>query len=277
MSSIRVEFPGGGGEALVARLELPDGEAPSAFALFAHCFTCSKNLNAVVHISRALAGQGIGVVRFDFTGLGESEGDFADTNLSSNVADLIAATEFMAERHEAPALLVGHSLGGAAVLCAAADIASVRAVATIGAPADPAHVEHLLAGSRTEIERTGEAEVDIGGRNFRIKKQFLDDLATGCSDEALGRLKVALMICHSPVDRIVGIENAEKIYRATRHPRSFLSLDKADHLLSDAADSRYVGEVLAAWAGRYLAAGGVSHALEVVSNHERGGGTLPSR
>ncbi len=253
MSAPRIEFSGGTGETLAARLELPLDQEPRAFAIFAHCFTCSKNLNAVVHISRALAAQGIGVLRFDFTGLGESSGEFADTNFSSNVADLVAAADYLEAEHSAPELLVGHSLGGAAVLAAAARLDGVRAVATIGAPSEPAHVERLFRAGRTEIETTGEAEVDIGGRSFRIKKQFLDDISEACSEEAIGRLSASLLICHSPVDEIVDISNAERIYRAARHPKSFLSLDRANHLLTDSSDSQYVGLVLAAWADRYLA------------------------
>jgi len=251
VTSQPVEFEGSRGAPLAARLELP-AERPRAFGVFAHCFTCSKNLNAVVHISRALAERGIAVLRFDFTGLGESGGEFADTNFSSNVDDLIAAADYLEATHGAPALLVGHSLGGAAVLCAAGRLASVRAVATIGAPADPSHVKHLLRSSLDELERTGEAEVELAGRRFRIRRQLLDDLEKGCSQAALSALRCGFMIGHSPVDRMVGIENAEAIYRALRHPKSFLSLDRADHLLSDEMDSRYVGEVLAAWAGRYV-------------------------
>jgi len=247
-----MEFGGSGGARLAARLDLPAGR-PRAFSIFAHCFTCSKNLNAVVHISRALAERGIAVLRFDFTGLGESGGEFAETNFSSNVNDLISAAQYLESGFGAPTLLVGHSLGGAAVLCAAAKISSVRAVATIGAPADPAHVTHLLRSSVAEIERTGEAEIELAGRRFRIRRQLLEDLAEGCGDAALGALSTGLLICHSPVDRVVGIENAERIYEATRHPKSFLSLDSADHLLSDETDSRYVGEVIAAWANRYVA------------------------
>ena len=211
MRSLRVEFRGGAGETLAARLDLPVDDAPRAYAIFAHCFTCSKNLNAVVHISRSLAARGIGVLRFDFTGLGESEGEFSNTNFSSNISDLLAAVAYLEAEHRGPELFVGHSLGGAAVLRAAGELESIRAIATIGAPADPAHVQGLFTSSREEIERRGEAEVDIGGRPFRIKKQFLDDLAEGCTDEALDALRAAIMICHSPVDRIVGIENAERI------------------------------------------------------------------
>jgi putative redox protein len=252
MGSIRISFDGSEGERLAARLDMPVDGAPLAYALFAHCFTCSKNLNAVVNISRALTQARIAVLRFDFTGLGESEGDFADTNFSSNVADLVAAAEFLEREYEAPAILVGHSLGGAAVLRAAGQLPHARAVATIGAPADPEHVVRLLAGSREEIETRGEASVEIAGRSFTIRRQFLEDLEAAGMEEAIGGLGRALLILHSPVDAIVGIENAERIYKAARHPKSFVSLDRADHLLSDADDSRYVGTVLAAWAAKYL-------------------------
>ena len=252
MRSIRHEFAGAEGATLSARLELTADGEPRAFALFAHCFTCSKDLHAVVRIARALAARGIAVLRFDFTGLGESEGDFAATGFSSNVADLLAAARFLEERYRAPELLVGHSLGGAAVLCAASELESVKAVATIAAPSDPAHVLRLLAGSRDEIERDGEAEVRLAGRSFRIKKEFLDDVAKGSSEEAIRSLGASLLIFHSPTDEVVGIENAERIYRAARHPKSFVSLDGADHLLTDPEDALYVGRVLAAWADRYL-------------------------
>lgn len=233
-------------------LELPVDEAPDAYALFAHCFTCSKNFKAATHISRALAAEGFGVLRFDFTGLGESEGDFADTSFSSNVDDVVAAAAFLDHEYDAPALLVGHSLGGAAVLQAAGRIAPVRAVATIGAPCEPSHVTNLFAGATDEIEERGEVEVSIAGRRFKIKKQFIDDLETTRMQEIIRGLGRALMILHSPVDDIVGIDNAASIFAAARHPKSFVSLDRADHLLSEQRDSRYVGRVIAAWARKYI-------------------------
>jgi len=239
---------------LSARLELPLSGEPSAYALFAHCFTCSKNIRAAVHVTRALSARGYGVVRFDFTGLGESEGDFADTNFTSNIQDLVAAARFMEEELEGPSLLVGHSLGGAAVLRAAPQIESVRAVATVGAPADPVHVLAHVVEDRDEIERTGEAEVRIGGRPFRIRRQFLDDLESQQMEAAVSGLGRPLLIFHSPIDDIVGIENAARLYEMARHPKSFVSLDRADHLLGDESDSQYVGDVLAAWASRYLPA-----------------------
>ena len=240
------------GDRLAARLDLPVDGDPIAYALFAHCFTCSKNLKAVANISRALNRQGIAVLRFDFTGLGESEGDFADTNFSSNVDDLVAAAVFLEEEYAAPSILVGHSLGGAAVLQAAHHLPSVKAVATIGAPYDPQHVEHLFSSSLEDIEQEGEATVSIGGRPFIVKQQFLDDLRSRQAKDNLATLRRALLIFHSPVDNIVDVENAALIFKAARHPKSFVSLDHADHLLSDAADSAYVGTLLAAWARKYI-------------------------
>ena len=250
----KLTFDNDQGDQLAARLDLPvDGE-PIAYALFAHCFTCSKNLKAVANISRALTRQGIAVLRFDFTGLGESEGDFADTNFSSNIDDLVAAAVFLEENHEAPSILVGHSLGGAAVLQAAHRLGTVKAVATIGAPYDPQHIEHLFEQSLGEIEHRGEATVNIGGRPFSVKKQFIDDLRDQRATDNIAALKRPLLIFHSPVDLIVGVENAALIFKAARHPKSFISLDHADHLLSDTSDSEYVGSVLAAWAGKYIGA-----------------------
>ena len=254
MRSENLTFENQRGEELAARLDLPVDGDPIACALFAHCFTCTKNLKAVGNISRALTRQGIAVLRFDFTGLGESEGDFADTTFSSNVDDLVAAAEFMAEDYEAPAVLVGHSLGGAAVLQAAVQLPGVKAVATIGAPFDPQHVEHLFEDAVEEIEEEGLARVNIGGRPFTVKKQFIDDLRTQEAKDNIAQLKRALLIFHSPVDRIVDIENAALIFGAAKHPKSYISLDRADHLLMDPADSEYVGVVLAAWARKYIGA-----------------------
>jgi putative redox protein len=252
MATERITFPGANGAQLSARLELPVSGRPRAWALFAHCFTCSKNVRAAVSITRALSRLGIGVVRFDFTGLGESEGDFADTNFTSNVHDVVAGARFMAAEHGAPALLIGHSLGGAAVLQAAASLPSVRAVATIGAPSDPAHVLHHVSSSLEEIERDGDAEVTIGGRPFRVQKQFLDDLESQNTAQIVGSLGRALLIFHSPTDGIVGIENAARLYEMARHPKSFVSLDGADHLLNNPVDAEYVAGVLTAWAARYI-------------------------
>lgn len=246
-----IHFPGALGTALAARLDLPP-TAPIAYALFAHCFTCSKDSLAAARISAALVEHGFGVLRFDFTGLGGSAGDFANTNFSSNVADLVAAAAWLREHHQAPRVLIGHSLGGAAVLAAAGQIAEAAAVATIGAPFDPGHVQHLLGSAAAEIAATGEAEVTLVGRKFRIRKQFLDDLAANGNGERIGHLRKALLVFHSPRDTTVDIENAARIYAAARHPKSFVSLDTADHLLTGKADAAYVAAVLAAWAGRYV-------------------------
>jgi uncharacterized OsmC-like protein/fermentation-respiration switch protein FrsA (DUF1100 family) len=252
MRNQRITFPGAHGDRLSARLSLPpDGEVV-ACALFAHCFTCSKDLKPVVNISRALTQQRIAVLRFDFTGLGESEGDFEDTTFTSNIADLVAAAEYMGRELEAPAILVGHSLGGAAVLQAASRIGSVRAVATIGAPFDPGHVKHLFEGSLEEIEERGQADVVLAGRRFTVGREFVRDLDGHRMEETIADLGRPLLIFHSPVDQTVSVDNAALIYKAARHPKSFVSLDDADHLLLDQRDSLYVGSVLAAWAHRYI-------------------------
>jgi putative redox protein len=269
MPTERLHFDGSDGDRLAGRLELPADGRPTAFVLFAHCFTCSKNLTAAVNLTRALAERGMGVLRFDFTGLGESDGDFAETDFSSNVEDLVAAARFLEERHGAPQLLVGHSLGGAAVLHAATRLPSVRAVATVGAPADPAHVLHLVSDSREEIEARGKATVTLAGRPFTIKEEFLRDLEGQRMEEVVSELGRALLILHSPVDRVVGVENAARLYGMARHPKSFLSLDDADHLLTDPADSRYAGRVLAAWAERYVDVAGPASTPEELAAGER--------
>ncbi|HEX9080294.1 MAG TPA: bifunctional alpha/beta hydrolase/OsmC family protein [Desulfuromonadaceae bacterium] len=253
MNTRRITFPNARGEQLAARLELPEDEQPLAYALFAHCFTCSKDLTAAVHISRALNSRRIAVLRFDFTGLGESGGEFSATTFSSEVSDLVEAARFLEREYQAPRLLIGHSLGGAAVLAAAAAIPATAAVVTIAAPYHPAQVRSLLGETAEQIKRAGQATVRIGGRDFTIRKSFLDDLETQQPAETLRRLTAALLVMHSPRDQVVGIGNAADIYRAAHHPKSFVSLDPADHLLSDARDSRYAGEVIATWAGRYLA------------------------
>jgi putative redox protein len=246
-----LQFPGASGDMLAARLDLPPGK-PRAYALFAHCFTCSKDSLAATRISQALTGEGFAVLRFDFTGLGGSGGDFANTNFSSNVADLVAAADFLRTTYTAPALLIGHSLGGAAVLAAAHRIPESVAVATIGAPSEPAHVRQLLAPAEAELTARGEAEIDLAGRRFHIRQQLLDDLAQSGTTEAIGRLRKALLIFHSPLDKTVSIDNAAQIFLAAKHPKSFVSLDQADHLVTRKEDALYIAQVLAAWAGRYV-------------------------
>jgi putative redox protein len=245
------DFVNAQGHRLSGRLDRPDGRA-RAYALFAHCFTCDKQAKAAVRISRALAAEGVGTLRFDFTGLGDSEGEFSASGFSANVGDLISAAGHMEAHGCAPTLMIGHSLGGAAVLAAAHDIASVKAVATLGAPSEPAHVLKLLKGQVAEIEAIGEAEVSIGGRPFRVRKDFLDDVRMHDLLARLPDLRRALLIMHSPVDPIVGIDNASTLFMAARHPKCFVSLDNADHLLSRAEDAEWAARVIGAWAARYV-------------------------
>ncbi len=247
----RVDFPSRTGVRLAARLERPVG-VTRACAIFAHCFTCSKESRAATRIARALAARGIAVLRFDFTGLGQSEGDFANTSFSSNIEDLVAAADYLRDTHGAPTLLIGHSLGGAAVLAAAARIPEVRAVASLGAPSDPSHVIKHLEPSLEAIEAEGSARIELAGREFTITRQFLDDIRQQNLTDTLAGLSAAVMIMHSPVDRVVGIDHAAAIFQAVKHPKSFVSLDQADHFLSRAADAEYAADVLAAWASRYL-------------------------
>ena len=253
MGSNKIYFKNQNGETLSAKIELPEGEL-RAYALFAHCFTCNKNLTAIRNISKALISKDIAVMRFDFTGLGESEGDFADTNFSSNVQDLISAAGKLEEDFRAPQLLIGHSLGGAAVLFAAGLIDSVQAVATIGAPSSPDHVQHLFNSGIEELNANDIAEVSIGGRSFTIKKQFLEDLENKDMAKTVKDLRKPILVMHSPQDTTVGIQNAGEIYQAAMHPKSFISLDGADHLLSDKKDSLYAGCIISEWADRYLEA-----------------------
>jgi putative redox protein len=248
----RVTFPGSQGALLAARLDLPAGP-PRAFALFAHCFTCSKDVKAASRIAATLTDLGLGLLRFDFTGLGASEGEFANTNFSSNVDDLVAAAAWLREHHTGPQLLVGHSLGGAAVLVAAARIPEVAAVATIGAPSDAGHVAQLFDGALDRISADGEACVELHGREFTIRQQFVDDLRDDRITAAARQFNGALLVMHSPVDNIVGVEHAAAIYGAARHPKSFVSLDGADHLLTAAPDAEFAASMIATWAGRYLA------------------------
>ena len=252
MNTLQVSFKNKNEELLAGRLELPKNRQAHNFAIFAHCFTCNKNLNAVRNIGRALTNAGFGVLRFDFTGLGESDGDFENTNFSGNVDDLVVAAEFLKENYKAPTLLIGHSLGGAAAIFAAARVPSIKAVAVINSPSSPGHIKHLLKSSAEEINQNGKAVVNLAGRDFTIKKQFLDDLENKPLTEIVKGFGKALLILHSPQDNTVNIKNAEEIYLAARHPKSFVSLDGMDHLLSKKEDSQYVGNVIAGWASRYV-------------------------
>lgn len=252
MESMDVKFKNATGAELTGYLDLPTTQKAHNYVLFAHCFTCNKNFLAVRNISRALTSKGFGVLRFDFTGLGDSEGEFTDSNFSGNVDDLLSAAEFLQIHYEAPTLLVGHSLGGAAVIFAASELPQVQAIATIGTPATLTHVTHLIKDEIKEIEAKGIASVNIGGRSFNIKKQFLDDLESRDLSNIISRIKKSILILHSPQDNTVEINNAEKLYIAARHPKSFISLDGADHLLSHRVDSSYVGELIGAWAVRYI-------------------------
>lgn len=253
MQTIRekLTFTNTDGHQLAALLERPHG-TPKAYALFAHCFCGSKTVGVASGISRALAAKGFAVLRFDFTGLGNSEGDFANTNFSSNISDLLSAAGFL-KTHFAPAdLLIGHSLGGAAVLAAAAELPDCEAVATIGAPADPQHVSHLFADHREKIETEGRATVELAGRRFAITKQFLDDIEAHTQQQRIAGLRKALLVLHSPIDEVVEIDNAARIYQAAKHPKSFISLDQADHMLTDPRDVEFAADTIAVWAGRYI-------------------------
>jgi putative redox protein len=246
----KVEFGNANNEILSGLLEFP-AQKPTAYALFAHCFTCGKDIAAASRIARALVARGFAVLRFDFTGLGNSDGDFANTNFSSNVQDLVAAADFLREQYAAPSLLIGHSLGGTAILKAAQDIPESRALVTIGSPADAGHVARQFACDMTTIEEQGQAEVNLAGRTFTIKKSFVDDLQEQ-NMQHVSSLRKALLIFHSPMDTTVSISEAEKLYRQAKHPKSFISLDQADHLLTNKTDSQYVADTIAAWASRYL-------------------------
>ncbi len=252
MKSLSVRFPGRHGHELAARIEMPS-LPPRAFALFAHCFTCSKESKAAVFLSSALAEEGIAVLRFDFTGLGGSGGDFSNTDFTSNVGDLLAACDWLRERYAAPSILVGHSLGGAAILAASASIPEARAVATIAAPFEPGHLKGLLGAAAAQIASKGVADVDLGGRRFTIRRELLDDLERQPQREAIAALRRPLLVMHSPVDDTVPIDNAASIFMAAKHPKSFVSLDTANHLLTDRDDARYAARVLAAWAERFVA------------------------
>lgn len=247
----KLTFTNRRGEKLAALLERPQAGV-RAYALFAHCFTCSKNIGTATRISRALASRGFAVLRFDFTGLGNSEGDFANTNFSSNIDDLVAAADYLRDAYQAPEVLIGHSLGGAAVIAAAPKIPEARAVVTIAAPSDPGHMRHLLRDRVAEIESRGWAHVSIGGQQFTIRKQFLDDVAEHSLVDALQHMDKALLLLHSPRDKLIDIEHACHLFDAARQPKSIISLDNADHLLNDPADAEYAAETISAWASRYI-------------------------
>ncbi len=272
-TTVKAEFDGHLGARLAARLDIPAGTV-RGFALFAHCFTCSKDLMAVRRIATDLARAGIAVMRFDFTGLGASEGEFASTNFSSNVGDLLSAADYLRSRYEAPSILIGHSLGGAAVLAVAGDIPEVKAVVTIGAPSDVAHVLHNFGGSLEEIEQAGQAEVTLSGRTFTIQKQFIEDARSVILAKKIAAMKKALLVLHSPVDETVGISNASDIFQAARHPKSFVSLDRASHLLQDPSDAAFAAGLISAWVSRYLPAdqADTAEAIEHVRVSETGTG-----
>lgn len=250
-SAIKATFAGSGGHELAARLDMPVGPI-RAIALFAHCFTCTKDVLAARHIAAGLAAAGVGILRFDFTGLGSSEGEFANTNFSSNVEDLVRAADYLRQNYMAPAILIGHSLGGAAVLAAASRIPESKAVVTIGAPADVAHVLHQFSASIDDIRTHGEVEVKLAGRPFKIRRDFVEDAEGHRLDATIRTLDRALLVMHAPLDSTVGIDNASQIFLAARHPKSFVSLDGADHLLSSPKMASYVASVIVAWAARYI-------------------------
>ncbi len=252
MKKIDVSFKNENGQDLKGILELPSDSLPQNFAIFAHCFTCNKNFHAPVNISRSLASRGYGVLRFDFTGLGESEGKFENTNFSSNVEDLIAAADFLKKEYSAPSLLIGHSLGGAAILFAASKIPSIKAMVTINAPSSLSHVKNHFSDDLNKIKEQGYARVKIGGRNFKITSEFVNDLEKNEDEGLLKNIRKPLLIMHSPQDKIVSIDHAEKLYRNFRHPKSFISLDGSDHMLSLSEDSVYAGNMIAAWAEKYI-------------------------
>ena len=252
MPTERITFQSHTGETLAARLDLPDGPH-LATALFAHCFSCSKDIPAARRIASRLAAMGIAVLRFDFTGLGHSQGEFQNTTFTSNVNDLHAASAYLTQRDMAPSLLIGHSLGGAAVLKAAADMAHIKAVVTLGAPFDPGHVTHNFADALDEIRDKGVAPVNLGGRPFHIGREFVEDVQAAELAPAIANLKAALLVMHAPRDAVVGVENATQIFVAAKHPKSFVTLDNADHLITTPQDAEYAAEVIAAWSARYLA------------------------
>ncbi|TYB79112.1 bifunctional alpha/beta hydrolase/OsmC family protein [Bizionia myxarmorum] len=252
MKNTKLDIPNKNGHKLQAYLELPANQKPNYYAIFAHCFTCSSTLSAVKNISRELTKHGFGVVRFDFTGLGRSEGEFSESHFSANVDDLLSVNSYLEENYKAPSLLVGHSLGGAAVIVAASKLNNIKAVATMGAPATVGHVTKLFSHGLDAVEEKGEVEVNIGGRPFKINQEFVDDFSKIDLPEITKNLRKPLLIMHSPFDKIVSIDNAEKLYLNAHHPKSFISLDGADHLLSNSKDSQYVGNIIGSWVQRYF-------------------------
>lgn len=252
MKSTKLKIENKNGQALQAHLELPANQKPNYYAIFAHCFTCSSTLSAVKNISRALTTHGFGVLRFDFTGLGKSEGEFADSHFSANVDDLIAVSDYMKVHFKAPSLLVGHSLGGAAVITAGAQLENIKAIATIGAPSSVDHVTHLFSHGINEVKEKGEAQVHIGGRPFTINKEFIENFDKTDLPSIVKNLRKPILVMHSPTDTIVGIKNAEEIYINAHHPKSFITLDGADHLLSNSKDSMYAGNMIGTWSQRYF-------------------------
>ncbi len=252
MRVTKVSFQNQGGAQLAAWLQFPTDQPPHSYAIFAHCFTCGKDHSTIYNIASSLCAHGFAVLRFDFTGIGESEGDFQDTNFSSNVEDLVSAADFLESEYDAPKLLLGHSLGGAAVLIAGGRISSVRAVATIAAPHSPEHVGRLLSSKIAGFSEDGKATVNIAGREFTITRQFMDDVASIESNEAIRNLNAALLVIHSPDDEVVSIDNATRIFKAAQQNKSYISLDGADHLIKRRSDSFYVGHVIGAWAARYV-------------------------
>lgn len=251
MTTEKFQFPGSDGQLLAASLDLPDG-VPVAYALFAHCFTCGQNVLAAKRIAEGLAKHGIATLRFDFTGIGASEGEFANTTFSSNIGDLVLAADHLRKTRRAPSILIGHSLGGAAILAATSMIPEAKCVATIAAPSDPSHVTHWFKEQIPEIREKGELEVSLAGRPFRIKREFLDDIAEHRLTETVAKLHRPLLLFHSPTDNTVGIDNATRLFVAAKHPKSFISLTGADHLLTQKQDAVYVADMIAAWAMRYL-------------------------
>lgn len=252
MNLKKIEILNKQGEKLAAKLQLPTSQKVLQYALFAHCFTCNKNLTAIKHITRALNQSGIGVLTFDFTGLGDSEGSFEETNFSSNIEDLISVSDYLKDNLKAPELIIGHSLGGAAAIVASSRIDSIKAVATIGAPSSTTHVSHLFSEDIEKIKSNGVAEVSIGNRPFTVKKQFLKDIESNNLKNILSKNSKPILILHSPIDETVGINNAAELYQTAHHPKSFISLDTANHLLTDSADSLYAGQMIANWATRYI-------------------------